>query len=72
MSTAEFMTSLFSEIWKFFSVDHPILGISFADIFLGVLVVNVSIVILRPLLGLGVSAGRSLIKAPKTWKDRDP
>lgn len=69
LSLFELMSGIFFEIWSLFSVDHPLLHISFADIMLGVFVVNLSIIILRPLLGIGTSAGRSLIRS--AGKDRD-
>lgn len=54
------MSTLFSVlqmVWRFFTeVECPFLGISFASLFIGVLLVNFSITLLRPLLGIGGSA----------------
>lgn len=47
-------------VWQFFSdITCPFLGISFASLFLGVAVINFSIRILKPLLGLGGSIAKS-------------
>lgn len=49
-------TSFFADIWRLFQeVNVPVLNISFADLWIGVFVVSISIVILRPLLGIGGS-----------------
>lgn len=46
--------------WGFFSgVTCPFLGISFASLFLGVMIVNFSIKLLRPLLGIGGSFAKA-------------
>lgn len=48
-----------SQVWDLFEeVQVPGLGISFASLWLGSFVVMVSIVILRPLLGIGAGASR--------------
>lgn len=53
------VTSFLSSIWQLFEdVDVPGLGISFAQLWIGAFVVALSIVILRPLLGIGVGASR--------------
>lgn len=45
--------------WNFFSdITCPFLGISFASLFLGVLIVNFTIRLLRPLLGIGSAFSR--------------
>lgn len=56
------MESIFTVLgmaWNFFSdITCPFLGISFASLFLGVLIVNFSIRLLRPLLGIGGSVAK--------------
>lgn len=54
-------TTFFADIWRLFSsVPVPGLGISFAQLWIGVFVVAVSISILRPLLGIGASAVKNI------------
>ena len=52
--------------WQFFSVEHPALGISYGDIIIGIFVVNFSIMILRPLLGIGHGLAGGLITSSRT------
>lgn len=55
---SEFL-EFFASIWRLFDeIDVPGLGISFSELWLGAFVVCISIVILRPLLGIGGSASR--------------
>lgn len=54
-------TEFFAQLWRIFDeVQVPALNISFAQLWIGCFVVCVSITILRPLLGIGGSAFRSL------------
>ena len=47
-------TQFLADCWRMFEeVNVPILNISFAKFYLGIFVVGVSIMILRPLLGIG-------------------
>lgn len=56
----------FRQLWRIFDeVQVPALNISFAQLWIGVFVVAVSISILRPLLGIGASAARSIIGVGK-------
>lgn len=55
-------TQFLADCWQMFEeVDVPVLNISFAKLYLGVFVVGISIVILRPLLGIGGSGFASNI-----------
>lgn len=58
---SEFTTFL-ADCWRMFEeVQVPVLNISFAKLYLGVFVVGISIIILRPLLGIGGSGFASNI-----------
>lgn len=58
---SEFTTFL-ADCWRMFEeVNVPVLNISFAKLYLGVFVVGISIIILRPLLGIGGSGFASNI-----------
>lgn len=61
----EVMVAL-SQIWQLFEdVQVPGLNISFATLWLGAFVVMISIVILRPLLGIGAGASRLIFGVGK-------
>ena len=52
----EEFTTFLADCWNMFEeVNVPVLNISFAKLYLGVFVVGISIIILRPLLGIGGS-----------------
>ena len=58
---SEFTTFL-SDCWRMFEeVNVPVLNIPFSKFYLGIFVVGISIVILRPLLGIGGSGFASNI-----------
>lgn len=64
-----------ADCWRLFTdVQVPILNISFAQLWLGIFVVGVSIVILRPLLGIGFGAANNIFsgvaRAGKRGYDR--
>lgn len=50
------ITAFFAKVWEVFSIEHPILGIPFSQIYIGVFAVSFSITILRPILGIGTGA----------------
>ena len=55
-------TAFLADCWRMFEeVNVPVLDISFAKLYLGVFVVGISIIILRPLLGIGGSGFASNI-----------
>ena len=55
-------TEFLADCWSMFeNVNVPVLNISFAKLYLGVFVVGISIIILRPLLGIGGSGFASNI-----------
>jgi len=55
-------TTFLADCWRMFEeVTVPVLNISFAQLYLGVFVVCISIIILRPLLGIGGSGTASNI-----------
>lgn len=55
-------TTFLSDCWNMFEqVQVPVLNISFAKLYIGVFVVGISIIILRPLLGIGGSGFASNI-----------
>lgn len=48
------LTQFLADCWRMFTeVDVPGIGITFGQLYLGVFVVGISIIILRPLLGIG-------------------
>lgn len=53
MENLQAITSFFRQVWNVFTIDHPLIGIPFSVIYLGVFAIAFSIVILRPLLGIG-------------------
>lgn len=57
------MSAIFSVLqmaWRFFTeVQCPFLGISFSSLFLGIMIVNFTIWLLKPLLGIGGSINKS-------------
>lgn len=58
----EDFTTFLADCWHLFEeVQVPVLNISFAKLYLGVFVVCISIIILRPLLGIGGSGFASNI-----------
>lgn len=58
----EEFTTFLADCWNMFEqVQVPVLNISFAKLYLGVFVVGISIIILRPLLGIGGSGFASNI-----------
>lgn len=64
------ITSLLASIWSFFTeVDVPLLGISFAALYLGVFIVSISLTLLSPLLGIGQYGGSILYRnARSRWR----
>lgn len=55
------MKTFLADCWRMFTdVQVPGLGISFANLWLGVFVVGIAIVILRPLLGIGFGAANNI------------
>ena len=59
------ITSLFASFWEAWSsLVHPLLGISFGSILIGVFVVSLAARILVPILGIGNSAYTSIKDRP--------
>lgn len=64
---------LFRSLWDIFEeVQVPLLNISFAQLYLGAFVASISIVILRPLLGIGAIAANNLAKGVSSSRRRRP
>lgn len=62
---------LFRSFWDIFEeVQVPLLNISFAELYIGVFVACISIVILRPLLGIGAVAVNNLAKGSGSSRRR--
>lgn len=53
MENLRAITNFFAQIWEVFTVNHPLIGIPFSVIYLGVFAVAFGIMILRPILGIG-------------------
>ena len=67
----EAFTTFLAGVWELFtSVTVPGINISFAQMWLGVFVVGLSISILRPLLGIGAGAIKNILHAGKRGYDR--
>lgn len=66
---------MFASFWQAFQINHPVLGISFGSIFIGVFVVCFAVRLLFPILGIGAGAIHSLSngisKAGKSLKQYD-
>lgn len=60
MSVIESLGSMFASFWEAYLLPHPVLGISFGAILIGVFVVTFALRILVPLLGIG-SRGTNVI-----------
>lgn len=61
----QLVTTFLAGIWDLFEqTSVPGLNLSFAQLYLGVFVVSVSIMILRPLLGIGASVVHMIPKHP--------
>ena len=53
--------SLFAEFWHIFEeLDVPVLNIKFSTMYLGIFAVSFSLLILRPILGLGGGIARGV------------
>lgn len=58
------ITTFLSSLWGIFTdVQVPLLGISFAQLWLGIFVVGVATIILRPLLGIGAGTLQNVASA---------
>lgn len=71
----EAMKTFLADCWRMFTdVQVPGLGISFANLWLGIFVVGVATMILRPLLGIGFGAANNIFtgvaRAGKRGYDR--
>lgn len=54
-------TQFLADCWRMFTdVNVPIINISFAKLYLGIFVVGIATVILRPLLGIGFGGASNL------------
>lgn len=69
MNTLQAIGSLFASFWQLFSLPHPVLGISFGSLFIGVFVVGLSLRILEPLLGIGDKSRSGLLRRRKDVKN---
>lgn len=74
MAALEIVTSVFSGVWGLFSgVEVPGLGVSFASLFLGIVLMKISISIIQHVFGFG-SSGTSYrsgsAKNPKISNER--
>ena len=63
--------SLFAQFWHIFEeIDVPILNIKFSTLYLGVFAVSFSLLILRPILGIGGGLSRGIAGLGKSAKSR--
>lgn len=61
---------LFTLIWRFFSeLSIPILDITFAQLYLGIFVVGVSLIVIRLLLGIGGFISHQALNESR-WRSR--
>lgn len=69
----DILVTTLSKVWEMFEqVNVPILGISFARLYLSVFVINLSTVILRPILSIGFrSAKDDKLRSDKVKKRKE-
>lgn len=53
MNQGEVMKFIFDSGWRFFQINSPFFGLTFAQLFLGVFVVTLSILVLSKIFGSG-------------------
>lgn len=53
------IATFFTQIWRVFQVETPLMGLTFADIFLGSFVIIVGVRILHAAFGLSLFSARS-------------
>lgn len=70
METLNQITAFFARIWEVFSVPHPILGIPFSTIYLGAFAVSFSIIILKPILGIGSGVVSDVSRSARTARNQ--
>ena len=73
MAALDILSSVFTGTWGIFAgVDVPGLGVSFADLFLGVVIIKLSLALLRFVFGFGGDTGyrSGSAKNPKISDDR--
>lgn len=73
MAALDILSSIFTSAWGIFAgVAVPGLGFSFADLFLGVVMIRLSLALLRFIFGFGGDTGyrSSSAKNPKISDDR--
>lgn len=70
MENLNSITSFFAQIWQVMSINHPVIGIPFSVIYLGVFAVGFGITILRPILGIGAGVVGDISKSAKHNRDR--
>lgn len=71
MDNINALGELFRSFWDFFSLEHPVLGISFGKVLNGFFVVCFSVTLLRPILGIGAGAIRSVTSVGRGIRSRN-
>lgn len=56
MSYGDFLQSFFSEVWRIFLLDIPVINISFGSLFIGLFVVNIGFWVLHLYFGFASSS----------------
>lgn len=56
MENLNAITTFFAQIWQIFTIQHPVIGIPFSVIYLGIFAISFSVLILKPILGIGYGA----------------
>lgn len=56
MSYGVFLQLFFSEVWRIFQLNIPVIGISFGSLFIGLFVVNIGFWVLHLYFGLSGSS----------------
>lgn len=70
MENLNAITSFFAQLWQVMSINHPVIGIPFSVIYLGIFAVGFGITILRPILGIGAGAVGDIKAGAKALRDR--
>ena len=70
MENLNAITSFFSEVWQIMTVNHPVIGIPFSVIYLGVFAIGFGVTVLRPILGIGAGVITDVSRSAKRNRER--
>lgn len=70
MENLNAITTFFSQVWQVMTINHPVIGIPFSVIYVGIFAIGFSITILRPVLGIGAGVVGDISKSARRSRDR--